>query len=100
MLLSTGNIFANDLNEIDPSETLSIQISRLLHKNSFTQNDVELSAQVRFTLNREQEIVVLSVDTENRVLEEFVKQRLNYRKVVVDKYKEGELYTIPVRIVR
>lgn len=99
MLLSAGNVVANEVTKVDPSKSLSAQISQLLSDNSFTQNEVELVAQVRFTLNNEHEIVVLSVDTENPVLEEFVKQRLNYKKVELDAFKEGKMYTVPVRIV-
>ena len=56
------------------------------------------SAQVRFTLNNEGEIVVLSVDTDNERLESFVKGRLNYKKVEVAGAKEGEMFTIPIKI--
>ena len=99
MLLSVGNVFAKELNTVKPSQSLSAQISQLLSSNNLTQNEVELTAQVRFTLNNEHQIVVLSVATENPVLEEFVKGKLNYQKVVLDTYQEGKMYTIPVRVV-
>lgn len=98
MLCSAGNVFANAVNEVNPLETLSEQISQLLSENSFAQNEVELTAQVRFTLNNDHEIVVLSVETENPVLEDFVKLKLNYEKVILGTYKEGKLYTVSVRI--
>ncbi len=98
MLLSVGNVFANGVTTVDPSKSLSFQISQLLSDNTFTQNEVEQIAQVRFTLNNEHEIVVLSVETDNNLLEGFVKQRLNYKEVELDTYKEGQLFTISVRI--
>jgi ribosomal protein L7Ae-like RNA K-turn-binding protein len=69
-----------------------------LDDNNLTSEEVDLTAQVRFTLNNESEIVVLSVDTENDILASFVKARLNYKKVDVAGVKEGKMFTIPVRI--
>ncbi|WP_047246006.1 hypothetical protein [Maribacter thermophilus] len=98
MLLSTGNILASDIDGVKPSKSLSTQITKLLEDNSFTDEETDLTAQVRFTLNSEGEIVVLSVDTDYTDLERFVKSRLNYKKVDVSKVEEGKLYTVPVRI--
>ncbi len=98
MLFATGNILANDSVEGDPAKKLSVQIGELLAKNYLTDSQVHLTAQVRFTLNNEGEIVVLSVDTENETLESFVKGRLNYKKVDVAGFDEGKIFTIPVRV--
>jgi len=98
MLLATGNILADDSVKEDPTKKLSTQIGELLGNNYETSEDVRLTTQVRFTLNNESEIVVLSVDTENDILASFVKARLNYKKVDVAGVKEGKMFTIPVRI--
>lgn len=98
MLLMTGNILANNSTKDDPFKNLSVQIGELLENTSFTNDDVNLTAQVRFTLNKQGEIVVLSVDTELEKLEYFVKARLNYKKVKIENFKEGEMYTIPIRV--
>ena len=50
-------------------------------------------------VNKEKEIVVLSVDTNDKALEYFVKARLNYHKVQDNEIPEGRRYTIPVKIV-
>ena len=44
------------------------------------------------------QLFVLSVETDNANLEQFVKSRLNYEKVELEEYREGKTYTIPVRI--
>lgn len=98
VLLSVGNVFANDVKEPNPSKQLSAQISQMLNKNRFFEIAADLTAQVRFTLNNEQEIVILSVETEAIEMEEFIKARLNYKKVALPEYTEGKIYTIPVRI--
>jgi hypothetical protein len=99
MLLTTGNILANDSVKTDPTKKLSAQIGELLANNYLTDNQVNLTAQVRFTLNNAGEIVVISVDTDNERLEFFVKSKLNYQKVEVNGSKEGKMYTVPIRIV-
>lgn len=99
MLLSVGNVFANEVNTVDPSKSLSAQIGQLLSDNALTQDEVAVTAQVRFTLNNEHQIVVLSVETKNTNLEGFIKAKLNYKKVALDTYKEGKVYTVPVRVV-
>ncbi len=98
MLLATGNILANDSIKGDPAKKLSTQIHDLMDDNNFSSDDVNLTAQVRFTLNNEGEIVVLSVDTDNERLASFVKGRLNYKKVEVAGATEGKMFTIPIKI--
>jgi len=98
MLLVTGNILANDSVNDDPTKNLSAQIGELLKDNYLTDDQVSLTAQVRFILNEKDEIVVLSVDTEDEGLASFVKSRLNYKKVAVDNSREGKMFTVPIRI--
>ncbi|MEO9891201.1 hypothetical protein [Aurantibacter sp.] len=98
MLLFTGSIFANEVKSNDPSKSLTEQITEILKDNELSEYVVNQSAQVRFTLNNEGEIVVMSVDTKNDKLESFVKARLNYKKVELNEIKEGKLYTVAIRI--
>ncbi len=98
MLLFVGNTFANNTVEDKPGKKLVTQIAKLLSKNTLTSKDVDATAQVRFTVNKESEIVVLSVSTNNYRLEGFVKGNLNYKKVALEEYTEGKIYTMPVRI--
>lgn len=98
MLLSVGGIFANNPKKANPEKTLSTQIAELLDNNPFIVADHDLTAQVKFMLNNKKEIIVISVDTDNELLEGFVKSRLNYKKVDSKDCKRGETYTVPVRI--
>lgn len=99
MLLSTGSLFANDLKKVEPPQTLSMQIYKMLKGSKYAlKNKLELTAQVRFTINNIREIVVMSVDTEDANLEIFVKNRLNYKKVQLDNYRKGKIYIVPVRV--
>ncbi|PKA83740.1 hypothetical protein ATE92_1906 [Ulvibacter sp. MAR_2010_11] len=57
--------------------------------------EVDTSAFVTFMLNREGEIVVLSVDTDNDRVASFIKARLNYHKVKAP-LEKGKEYKVPV----
>tara|TARA_R110002126_G_scaffold67779_8_gene171558 strand:+ start:1971 stop:2306 length:336 start_codon:yes stop_codon:yes gene_type:complete len=98
MLLATGNVLANDVKGENPTKNLSIQISEMLSENNFSEMHKDLTAQVRFTLNSDGEIVVLSVNTKFDKMESFVKSKLNYQKVNLAEVEEGKVYTIPVRV--
>ncbi len=98
LLLAGGNLFANDSRNNDPKKDLIVQIGDLLKNNNFILEEEDLTAEVLFTLNHKNEIVVISVDTDNEILEQFVKSRLNYQHVDIAAGKEGNMYTVPVRI--
>ena len=96
-MFAVANVSANEVEPVNPAKNLSTQIHRMLESNSFDVSE-DLTANVQFTINKEGEIVVLSVDTADDTLEDFVKGRLNYRKVEVTNFKKGRTYTVPVRI--
>ena len=102
LLLSAGNVFATEVPFAieNPKAKICEQIESLLEEsNGYNLGDAkELTALVRFMLNDEKEIIVLSVDTEDERLEHFVKARLNYEKVADQNLKEGIAYKIPVRV--
>lgn len=98
VIFTVGNAFANDSKTADPSKSLTEQITELLKDNVFDVTNQELTAKVLFTLNHNKEIVVISVETEDEILEGFVKSKLNYQEVALNDFQEGKLYTVPVRI--
>lgn len=95
MLFSTASILANNEIETNPAKKLKAQITALLADHDLKESGI---AQVRFTLNKDKEIVVLSIDTNDDSIAYYVKNRLNYKKVDIKEVKEGKLYTIPVRL--
>jgi len=76
---------------------LTNEIAKLL-KNPKFQVENELQAYVTITFNKHHEIVVLSVDSENDELNNFIKSRLNYSKVSAKVDSEMVNYIIPVRL--
>ncbi len=77
---------------------LANEIKELLKQPSFLVNN-ELMAYVTFTVNKEKEIVVLSVDSDCKMVENYIKTRLNYQKVNIKLNSNIKKYKMPVRIV-
>jgi len=101
LLLSTGSVFANGPKKdakASKKENLTEQITEILNSNNFNEKHQGHEAQVLFMLNSDQEIVVLSVDTEEEAFEGFIKSRLNYQEVDMSNFEDGKKYTVAVRI--
>ena len=100
MLFSVGSAFSNVEIGDYPSKTLSEQIDKLLSDKMFKiKEGSDIFAVVYFTINTDNEIVVLTVATDDETLEAYLKRKLNYAKVDVGtSCKVGGNYKIPVVI--
>jgi len=79
------------------SKKLSSQITKLLEDNRISVKE-DLTAMVMITINEDNEIVVISVETADENLEQVIKTRLNYEKVDLAPQYAGKLYKVPVRV--
>lgn len=77
-------------------ETITSEIGDLLKNPSF-EVEGETIALVTFTLNKNNEVVVLYVDTENEVMANYIKGRLNYKSLSVAKAGGLKTFNVPVR---
>ena len=57
--------------------------------------NAEVKTSVNFLINLEGEIVILSVDTKDPMVDYFIKNRLNYKTISTDLIK-GKEYKIPI----
>jgi len=83
-------------NTVEEEVREEVQLS--LKKPSF-KIEKELKADVTLMLNQENEMIVVSVDSDDKQLESFIKSRLNYKKIDLSIKKSGNFFKIPVRIV-
>lgn len=83
----------------DPNTTISNEIGKLLKNPKFTV-DQDLTAEVKVTINDNNEIVVLSVNSETPALEGFIKNRLNYNKLSENLTTGQKTFIVPVRITQ
>ena len=87
----------NPIETVEP-ETVKETISKLL-KNPRVQFNKDMNAMVKFTINDDNEIVVLSVDTQNEAFESFIKTRLNYKKISKQAIGNKRNFSIPVTLI-
>lgn len=84
-VLASTQIFANDKPTKNTSvEKLRNEIVVLLDKPQIELDQKEIKASIEFILNAKSEIVILTVDSEKAAVEDYVKSRLNYKKIDFD----------------
>ena len=71
---------------------LRTEVLKFLKNTTIANNDVE--ATLSFTVNDNNELVVLSVKTTDEALEEAVKSRLNYKHIKTNVQKANQTYHI------
>ncbi len=99
ILIGGSSIFASEINDPDPVTPIPLlraQIVDLL-PDTFFGNINESLVKVYFTYGSEGEIVVLKVDSTNKLVKKYIRKHLNQKKV--DQPGEvGKLYYLPLKI--
>ena len=99
--LFTLNLSAANLNPVKPTDDLRFEMVDLIGSNFMDEMlQDEYDADVLFTVNANRELIVLSVDSESAELETYLKRKLNYKKVNHKPSKHGEIYLLPVKMVK
>lgn len=97
-LLNAPNALSNPIKPTDELRNEIVDIIGFSYFDNFEES--EYSAEVLFTVNAEQEVIVLSVNSESEEAEEFLTDKMNYRKVDHTPTKYGEIYLLPVKMVK
>ena len=98
LLLSLSNLKASETIKPKPAKSLSYQIKDLIGHDAIQVINQDLKGKILFTLNKDREIVVLSIEADTKQMEYFLKSRLNYKKVDVSNWKEGKKYVVPILV--
>ncbi len=100
-VLASTQIFANDKTSKETSEEkLRNEIVVLLDKPQIKLDQNEIKANIEFVLNAKGEIVILTVDSEKVAVEDYVKSRLNYKKVDSDvSVTPNKVYTFSLKVL-
>jgi hypothetical protein len=96
LLIGTTLAAANPIADKVNKEEVCQEIGQLL-KGPLFELDEDTYASVILIVNSENELVVLSVDTEDEQVERFIKNRLNYKKLK-NSLEIGKEYRLPVII--
>lgn len=97
LVIATSSVLSARTEPVKKTVKTSItqDVSDLL-KNPTFRVEKELLADVTLTVNKNNEIVVLSVDSESSQVINFIKNRLNYNKL--SENVDAKTYVVPVRI--
>ncbi|MCF6223403.1 MAG: hypothetical protein L3J34_06710 [Flavobacteriaceae bacterium] len=88
-------------NPIKPTDKLRADIVNIIGPNCPYEYDKnECTAEVLFTINSNREIIVLSVTSPNEKAEPYLKNKLNYKKISYTPTRVGEIFLLPLRMVR
>ncbi|MBU3011924.1 hypothetical protein KO506_10960 [Polaribacter vadi] len=80
------------------SNILRTEIVSMLGNEIQVELEDTTSAEISFMINNENEVIIVSVDSEVTEFSSFVKNKLNYKKISVKGTKKGEIYRIPVKL--
>lgn len=97
-LLNTVTVFANPIKPTDQLREEIVDIIGFSFLDDYEEN--EYSAEVLFTVNSEQELIVLSVNSKSGEAEDYLRNKLNYKKVDHMPSKYGEIYLLPVKMIK
>lgn len=100
-VFSTTVLFANNDNPmVAAKKQLKTAIVKLLGSNEFPLTTAFAQAEVAILLNSKNELVIISVKSENLLLEGYIKRKLNYKKVPVNALKKMKIYRMPIKIIQ
>ncbi len=90
--------FANNPKANESTSELRTQIVKLLGSANFVIED-NIDTVVEFMVNKKGEVIVLTVTSENAVINDFVKRKLNYNKITTKSNVRGKVFKMPVKLV-
>ena len=77
-------------------KSVSEQVAQLLEEPAFKVTE-DITATVTLMVNKDNEVVVIDVETQEEFVSNFIKSRLNYE--ILETQRIGSQFTVPVRIV-
>jgi septum formation topological specificity factor MinE len=99
--ISLSTVFSTSASEKNPSKTtkeLRTEIVSMLGKKIPIEFTKAEKVEVSFMINKQNELVVLSVDCNQTEFNTYVKNKLNYKKLNAVGAKQGEVYKVPVTL--
>ncbi|MCG1036462.1 hypothetical protein [Polaribacter sargassicola] len=100
LAISLSTIFSMNATEKNDLKTkeLRTEIISFLGNNISLELEKTSTAEISFMINNENEIVIISVNSDIENLNTLIKSKLNYKKVNVKGTKKGEIYKMPLKI--
>lgn len=99
LFASAFTTFAKDTDPYNTKDALRAKIVSMIGKQiPLEVTTKSIDAKVSFVINKNNEIVVVSVDSKNENLDSYIKNKLNYQKLIVPGTIKGEVYIFPLKV--
>ena len=85
-------------NPVNDLELVSQQIESLLKDSETTIYD-DIVVTIKFEVNKNNQIILISNDSNNNDITKFIKTRLNLKDISIDKTSAYRFYSIPVKFL-
>ena len=96
LVITTTTLFATNANPDDDNKNIRSQIIKLMDAPDFSINE-ETTVLITFTFDSEGEIIVLSVDSKDSKVLNYVRKNLNH-KVISNPGERDKLYSFPLTV--
>lgn len=96
LVIATTTLFATNVNSDDDSKNIRSQIIQIMDAPDFTINE-DTTVAITFTFDSEGEIIVLSVDSKNSKVLNYVRENLNH-KAIDNPGKRDKLYSFHLKV--
>lgn len=97
LITASSVLSASNEDKKADSVVITEEIGKLLKDPSFLV-DKDIVADVTLILNKNNELVVLSVDSNELYVENFIKSRLNYKELPATFTSKERTFKVPVRV--
>ncbi len=95
------NVSAATIDPVKPTSQLRSEIIDLIGNDCpYDYYKKECTAEILFTVNAKQEIVILSVTSPNSKAESYLKSELNHKKVSKTPYEINQVFRLPIRLIK
>ncbi|MDB2606749.1 hypothetical protein N9Y48_03100 [Zobellia sp.] len=102
MVFNIGYVMASTPKEHEPKavKVLTSQIYEMLGTNVIPDNIRGSRAEVRVIVDEGNYLKILSIETENQALKEFVKSAIDFEKLTKGTFQKGIVYRIPIEVAK
>ncbi len=100
MLFGVITIQANTttIDNPKPVKAIVTQVYNMLGEYEIPDEIRGYKAEVRVAVDKGNYLRILSIETENKALEDFIKTSIDFQKLSKGEYKQGFVYRIPIEV--
>lgn len=100
LLLSTGNLLASTprLDDFKTNKALAVQIYDMLGEDMIPNEIRGSKAEVRVAVDTGNYLRILSIESENEALKEFIRSRIDFKRLTKGTFEQGIVYRIPIEV--